>query len=261
VAKKTLRAALGIPSQYPWDFVERFGKNQPGAATVHGQRFHFEDAKVFQYAYAQIFERRAYDFPCIAGNPRIVDCGANIGLPARFWAEKFPAPRITAFEPDPGVFQILQKNAAEISNAQVDLHQAAVWVRSGKTTFRSTGLETGHLADVPSPLGGKEVEVQTLRLRDFLQEPVDFLKIDIEGAETEVLLDCEDRLGVVKAMYVEYHVFPSQPQRLEEILAVLKRAGFQYRVINGDERRNPLFGLSESFGMMQKYDLWAWRER
>jgi FkbM family methyltransferase len=259
VVKKTTERALGMDKPFKWDFVNRFGKNQSGEAVVDGGRYFYQDAATFQHAYVQIFERRAYDFPCIFGSPRILDCGANIGLPLRFWASKFPAPRITAFEPDPEVYSILKKNTAEISNALVELHQAAVWVRAGKIAFRSTGLETGHLAEVPSTLAGEMHEVPSLRLRDFLEEPVDFLKIDIEGAETEVLLDCEDRLGNVNAMYVEYHVFPNQPQRLVEILAVLKRTGFQYRVINGDDRGNPLFGLQESFGMLQKYDLWAWR--
>jgi FkbM family methyltransferase len=259
VVKKTTERALGMDKPFKWDFVNRFGKNQSGEAVVDGGRYFFQDAATFQHAFVQIFERRAYDFPCIFGSPRILDCGANIGLPLRFWASKFPSPRITAFEPDPEVFRILQKNTAEIANALVELHQAAVWVRAGKIAFRSTGLETGHLAEVPSTLPGEMLEVPSLRLRDFLEEPVHFLKIDIEGAETEVLLDCEDRLGNVNSMYVEYHVFPNLPQRLDEILAVLKRAGFQYRVINGDDRGNPLFGLQESFGMLQKYDLWAWR--
>ena len=37
-------------------------------------------------------------------------------------------------------------------------------------------------------------DVPSVRLRDYLTEPVDFLKMNIEGAEWEVLEDTEDRL-------------------------------------------------------------------
>jgi hypothetical protein len=63
-------------------------------------------------------------------------------------------------------------------------------------------------------------------LRDLLDSPVDFLKIDIEGAEYAVLKDCRDRLQNVRNLFVEYHAAPDEPQRLNEMLSWFSEAGF-----------------------------------
>jgi hypothetical protein len=66
-----------------------------------------------------------------------------------------------------------------------------------------------------------------VRLRDFLDSPVDLLKLDIEGAGTDVLLDCANRLTDVGAVFVEYHSFAGSEQRLDVLLSSLKSAGFR----------------------------------
>ena len=47
--------------------------------------------------------------------------------------------------------------------------------------------------------------VTCVRLKDLLDDDIDFLKIDIEGAEYAVLKDCSDDLTNVKNLFVEYH--------------------------------------------------------
>ena len=45
----------------------------------------------------------------------------------------------------------------------------------------------------------------TCRLRDYLTQRVDLLRLDIQGAEVDVLLDCADLLGHVQYLAVDYH--------------------------------------------------------
>jgi hypothetical protein len=59
---------------------------------------------------------------------------------------------------------------------------------------------------------------------------VDFLKIDIEGAETKVLEDCADLLFNVDKLFVEYHSFIGMEQPLPEIFGILKNAGFRLHI-------------------------------
>jgi hypothetical protein len=79
--------------------------------------------------------------------------------------------------------------------------------------------------------------VPTCRLRDYLTQRVDLLRLDIEGAEVDVLLDCADLLGQVRNLAVDYHSLFKRPQRLDELVALLTRAGFRldFRVTSQSE--------------------------
>ena len=62
------------------------------------------------------------------------------------------------------------------------------------------------------------------------REKIDFLKLDIEGAEYEVLQDCQKELRDVQNLFVEYHSPASSEQRLSRILEILSGAGFRYQI-------------------------------
>jgi hypothetical protein len=78
--------------------------------------------------------------------------------------------------------------------------------------------------------GTGTTSIKAVRLRNFLNERVDFLKLDIEGAEYEVLMDCKEKLANVQRMFIEYHGQFSTAQQLEEILDLLTQSGFQYYI-------------------------------
>ena len=73
---------------------------------------------------------------------------------------------------------------------------------------------------------GTSCQVSTVRLRDYLAQRVDMLKLDIEGAETDVMLDVSDRLRDVHNIFVEYHSFADRPQRLDELTRRAAQTGF-----------------------------------
>jgi hypothetical protein len=79
------------------------------------------------------------------------------------------------------------------------------------------------------------------------------LKIDIEGAEVPVLLDCRDALGHVRHLFVEYHAYPGQPQTLPDLLTVLTEAGFRYYIDTAQHRASPL--INRQFRGNQTMDL------
>ena len=78
-----------------------------------------------------------------------------------------------------------------------------------------------------------EVVVKCVRLSDLLNEEVDFLKIDIEGAELPVLRDCGDKIKNVKNLFVEYHGKYDKLSELNEMLDILIRNGFKYCIREG----------------------------
>jgi hypothetical protein len=73
-----------------------------------------------------------------------------------------------------------------------------------------------------------------VKLRDYLVEPVDFLKMNIEGAEWEALSDSGERLQLVSEMAIEYHHLPGLPRTLHRILGLLDELGFDYVVSDFD---------------------------
>jgi hypothetical protein len=115
----------------------------------------------------------------------------------------------------------------------VQLVQAALADQAGTLTFYSDGKYGSCLAEyMPAdiPEEWTKYEVPCVRLQDYLTEPVDFLKMNIEGAEWEVLRDSEDRLRWVRNVVIEYHHLPGLPRTLHEILGLLHRTGFEYVV-------------------------------
>ena len=91
-------------------------------------------------------------------------------------------------------------------------------------------------------------------MRDLLlqHERIDLLKVDIEGAETKVLLDCDDALQRIRYLYVEYHSFSDQDQELHTLLAVLAKNGFRYYVERvGPKHQHPFAGMKPAEMDMQ----------
>jgi hypothetical protein len=75
---------------------------------------------------------------------------------------------------------------------------------------------------------GPKVGVPAVRLRDWLREPIDLLKLDIEGAELAVLQDCRDRLHQVRNLTVEVHEFEPARRQTGAMFQLLADAGFVF---------------------------------
>lgn len=207
----------------------------------------FADGPSFVSAYRAIFQRSIYQFRAKSPSPRILDVGANIGLATQFWKNLYPSARITAFEPDPSIFKILSENIKCWDLSQIECIEAAAWTKEGSVSFWSEGADGGRVQMNSQNSGEKKVK--TIDLRSYLQEPIDFLKMDIEGSEAEVLLACKDELKNIDKMFIEYHSFKNQEQRLDEILHLLRSQGFRFQIENEHFHPNPWEEVKEILGM------------
>jgi FkbM family methyltransferase len=168
--------------------------------------------------------------PC----PNIIDCGANIGCATLYFKFLAPDARITCFEPSPLAFPYLERNVKENRLQDVTLIQAACGKNNTPIVFHmdpdhSTGSTTkniwrGELHDC---------EVQQVRLSDQLKETVDLLKLDVEGAEWDVIEDLTStgRISLVQRMIIEFHhnLKPNH-SKFAGFLEMLEGAGFAYTV-------------------------------
>lgn len=255
-------AKLASPSwrrrHFEWKRLAALPRYQAGTSGFFGTPTHFADAASFLSAGAEIFEREIYRFPSEAPAPRIVDGGANIGLAVLYLKQLYPRARITALEPDPGIAAVLRRNLDAWGFPDVELERKALGTAEGRLRFVSEGADGGHLGSAPA--GSRQIEVETVPLSHYLQEPVDFLKLDIEGAETEVLEAARPFLGSVRRIFVEYHSFAGQPQTLGRVISILQEAGFRLHLHPCLTSASPFAGVVVSAGMDMQLNLFGWRE-
>jgi FkbM family methyltransferase len=200
---------------------------------LFGTPLWFSNVDGLFHSYEEIFKTRVYDFRATTEHPIIIDAGANIGLSVLFFKQIYPGCKIVAFEPDPDIFRLLVKNVQAHGFSDVDLREAAAWINNDELTFYSEGSLSGSTA-VDFLGAGNVKKVKACRLKTLLTgfAKIDFLKIDIEGAETDVLADIESELHRVEYLFFEYHSTYDRPQTLGDLLSLATRAGFRY-VING----------------------------
>lgn len=123
----------------------------------------------------------------------VLDCGAHVGVFTHH-ALKRGAAKVIAIEPDPVNIECLRRNfAAEIASGRVVIFPKGVWSRPDTLTF-FLGDSTGLNSAVAAPRQGfsgntMQIEVTTIdRIVEELKlKRVDYIKMDIEGAEREAL--------------------------------------------------------------------------
>lgn len=205
---------------------ERVPRHQPGHITVMGLDLEYVDLLSTCPQWEDLFVRDHQQFTAQTDAPRILDCGANIGLATLAFKRHYPRARITAFEADPAIAAVLGRNLTRNGAGDVERVVAAVWTVNGEVEFSAEGSDSGAIGEVSS-LPSPRIVVPAVRLRDWLvKAPVDLLKIDIEGAELAVLEDCADALGQVRALHVEVHDLMPGKRLLPGCLSLLERAGF-----------------------------------
>jgi FkbM family methyltransferase len=205
-------------------------KRSPSATKLFGKNITFPDGYWFLHSLEELFIEEVYKFTSTNPAPIILDCGANIGLSVVYFKRLFPTSSIIAFEPDKQIFDTMSSNLKGFDFKDVSLINKGVWNSQTTLSFVAEGTLGGRIANEESKNSTKIISIDTVRLKDYLEKPVDFLKLDIEGAEYEVLLDCADVLNNVRTLFIEYHSTANQPQHLDEILSIVSKAGFRYYI-------------------------------
>lgn len=125
----------------------------------------------------------------------IIDLGANVGFFTLYAAFRYPTCEVLSFEPFPRNFEVLERNIRRNSLPNCKPIQCAVSDRSGEIVF---GVETNvlnptepHIVRNTEADGKHYFRVPCLSLDDVIEkysiDKIALLKIDIEGAEYDVL--------------------------------------------------------------------------
>lgn len=231
-----------------------------GSISINGRRLYYSDSASFLAIYDEVFHQNIYNFFSNTAVPVILDCGANIGLSAVYFNLLYPNSSIIAFEPDQAAYTILEKNIESLNIKNVTLIKKGLWKEDTILEFHSEGADGGRIDAIAPMTDSKRKQIPVTRLSQYIKGKIDFLKIDIEGAEYEVLLECKDKLHLVKNIFVEYHSFSNQKQSLDEILSILTKAGFRYYLNNSGVRsKSPFIKRKEILGMDLQINIYGYR--
>jgi len=152
------------------------------------------------------------------------DVGAGTGFHTIHMAERAEVKEVHAFEPIPYNIQKLR----ELNNPKIIVHPYALGSENGTLTLWADGEEP---TQFPWVLGSIEKEknpglrepkiqytVEVKRLDDVLSH-VDFIKIDVEGMEYDVLLG---GMEACREAYIIVEIHPFAPYKPKDIINLLK---------------------------------------
>jgi FkbM family methyltransferase len=202
--------------------------------------FRFEITPDSRTEFKVVFMREDYTWPLplmdAADTGTIVDLGANVGFFTLFAAMRFPRSPIVSVEPYPPSADALAANVRENRLSNCKILRVAVSNARGTVAFGST-------SPVPNPVnaritpgatvdGTQYVAAPTITLDDLLREHVSgdvaFMKLDIEGAEYDVLYGASDAaLARIKRIALETEELDAARQNTEALASFLRSKGFR----------------------------------
>jgi FkbM family methyltransferase len=196
---------------------------------LNGVRYHIglsgRESFVFREIYLDHIYERLADFVSQPGWT-VFDLGANIGIFSVQQALR--GTRVYAFEPNPACHARLSKTITENAlSSRVSLFNCAVGAGQG-TAILQVGRSTLGGTIRADLLGarGSALPVRVTSL-DRIVPPlgiarIDLLKMDVEGAEVDVLVGAQRTLALVNRIVLEYH----SEELLEALHGILSEHGF-----------------------------------
>jgi FkbM family methyltransferase len=195
--------------------------------------------RIKRYVYARGLERRqaamqkkyCKEGSTIEAGDVVVEVGANVGEFTRMAAAI--ASRVYAFEPDPRCFACLQKNVSEMPN--VNVFPIALSDVVSELVFYLAS-EDADSSLIPPKVYSESISVPAMRLDKWMEEQgmdkIDFLKVEAEGAEMEVLQGLGESINQVRKISVD-----GGPERFGEPTApqveqYLQMKGFKTRLMD-----------------------------
>lgn len=165
----------------------------------------------------------------------VIDIGANVGIFTVKVGEKLNKGLIVAIEPSPQNIELLKKNLRLHNLSSVIVVPKAVGNFRGKSKFLITPVSGQHRFYSKTVEKSEEInkiiEVDTVLLDDIVKElkikVIDFLKIDVEGAELDVLKGAKESLKFTKNIAMELHYEGEG----EEVRRFLEERGFTVKIV------------------------------
>jgi FkbM family methyltransferase len=179
-----------------------------------GQTFRCEIGDYSQlHVLREVFLAEDYRVDDLPPPATILDLGSNMGASLIYFRLRYPQARIIGVEVDPLVFPTLQRNVAPFTG--IELANVGVAGESGEATlFHNEQSWASSLKPIWETKTQLTVPTRSLEdlLDDFDLPAVDLVKIDVEGAEWDVLSSFR-QFGRIRSIVGEIHRVEDQPTR------------------------------------------------
>ena len=242
--------------------LRRRKRYEPGQIKTKLGLIKYADAPTFLAGLEEIFIDEIYKVgKFLNKKPIVIDCGANIGLSAIYFSQKYDA-EVYAFEADPSICECLINNIENIYPlGKIRVINKAIWINDNGVDFDIEGGYSGQIHQHGHNLVKQSFRVPSVSLRETISnfEHVDFVKVDIEGGENQTILDCEGVLNIIDYIFIEWHSISSDSQMLGEILNLLKKEGFRYHIKEAFTARSPFVEVEEMCGMDLQLNIFAFK--
>ncbi len=216
----------------------------------------------------ELLANENYWFQSSTDYPVIIDCGTHFGLSLYYYKKLYPNAKIVAFEPNPQLFEIAKENISHNQWTDITLIPFAISAKCGIRKFhipQNGNLMAGSLLKRLETSGYEfdTIDVRSQQLSKIVNEPVDFLKLDIEGAELEVLKEMKAKLLFIQNIFCEFHEGGEiDSSDLVTAMEILDSSGFKLRMIlspnySGLMQNKPLAFLNQRCSS----ELWGTRLR
>lgn len=218
--------------------LKRFVRRSGLAITKYSQhRFlgytvHMDNFEDFYWTFLEAFILEEYRFIPQNSSPVIIDCGGNIGISILYFKWRWPESVITVFEPEQRNVELIRNNIIENKLKNVTLVQKAVGAEDGSIYLSgSNRAATIHPERTGVNSSENQQRVELTRLSPYIPDGgIDFLKMDIEGAEDDVIGELAEvgTLSRIQALTFEYHQKETDGQeRFQKLRQTLEQAGLR----------------------------------
>jgi len=187
----------------------------------------------------------------------IVDVGANIGLFTFYAHMKFPKSKIISIEANPNNFKILEKNINnnKLSDIVKIFNNVVSSYEGHQPFYLSSNSGWSSIYDKRGAKDGKLIYLEPISLSKLFQKSkltiIDILKIDIEGAEYDILLN-DDFLDnyPIKELFVEVDKNPRDERYSYSKLINYLQKIYKNVKINNPESSYPLIHCKNQYNLI-----------
>lgn len=192
----------------------KYHADKPLTQRGFGFTLYAPDPQLLLQLVLEIFVEGIYYFESEKTAPQIIDGGANIGISVLYFKYLYPQAHIVAIEPNPAALVYLEQNIKENKLSQITLIPAALSAESGESDLYYSPRISLLNASLMYESEVETAKVCTHKLSDYLRgNQIDLVKLDIEGAEEEVVREISDQGEVhnAKQYIIEYHPSAADP--------------------------------------------------
>jgi FkbM family methyltransferase len=186
----------------------KYHPHQPVRQKGFGFTLYAPDPQLLLHLVLEIFVEGIYYFESEKAAPRIIDGGANIGISILYFKYLYPQAHIMAIEPNPAALIYLKKNISENKLSHITVISGALAAEAGEGNLFYSPTVSLLNASLIAQAKSETLKVRTHTLSEYLKgSPIDLVKLDIEGAEEDVIRETahQGEIHNAKQYIIEYH--------------------------------------------------------